>query len=110
MTDAQFAETLWNIHKARNDSAIVDYFQGQLKSTLVCPECKKVSVTFDPFMYMSLPLPVSKKVVFQFTLVTSDVDVPAVKVGVMLRTKIFYLDSIASWSLITLPLDKPSRF
>jgi hypothetical protein len=33
------------------------WFQGQYKSTLVCPVCKKVSVTFDPFMYLSLPLP-----------------------------------------------------
>nr|AAN04210.1 Putative ubiquitin carboxyl terminal hydrolase [Oryza sativa Japonica Group] len=31
--------------------------QGQYKSTLVCPDCKKISVTFDPFMYLSLPLP-----------------------------------------------------
>lgn len=23
----------------------------------MCPVCKKVSVTFDPFMYVSLPLP-----------------------------------------------------
>jgi hypothetical protein len=31
-------------------------FQGQYKSTLVCSTCGKVSVTFDPFMYLSLPL------------------------------------------------------
>jgi ubiquitin carboxyl-terminal hydrolase 4/11/15 len=31
--------------------------QGQYKSTLVCPECGKISITFDPFMYLSLPLP-----------------------------------------------------
>ena len=42
---------------ARNNSIIVDYFQGQLKSTLVCPDCGKISITFDPFMYLSLPLP-----------------------------------------------------
>ena len=32
------------------------YLQGQYKSTLVCPICNKISVTFDPFMYLSLPL------------------------------------------------------
>jgi len=31
--------------------------QGQYKSTLVCPICSKISITFDPFMYLSLPLP-----------------------------------------------------
>ncbi|KAJ4976497.1 hypothetical protein NE237_001603 [Protea cynaroides] len=30
---------------------------GQYKSTLVCPVCGKVSVMFDTFMYLSLPLP-----------------------------------------------------
>lgn len=33
--------------------------QGQYKSTLVCPVCGKISITFDPFMYLSLPLPSS---------------------------------------------------
>ncbi|KAJ1257328.1 hypothetical protein BS78_K096800 [Paspalum vaginatum] len=55
--DNEFAEECWKYHKARNDSIIVDKFQGQYKSTLVCPVCNKISVTFDPFMYLSLPLP-----------------------------------------------------
>lgn len=33
--------------------------QGQYKSTLVCPVCGKISITFDPFMYLTLPLPSS---------------------------------------------------
>ncbi|KAI9267871.1 hypothetical protein BY458DRAFT_437110 [Sporodiniella umbellata] len=59
--DKEIAECSWNYHLARNDSVIVDYFQGQFKSKLVCSECKNVSVTFDPFMYLSLPLPIKKK-------------------------------------------------
>jgi ubiquitin carboxyl-terminal hydrolase 4/11/15 len=31
--------------------------QGQLKSRVVCPDCKKDSITFDPFMFLSVPLP-----------------------------------------------------
>ncbi|BFZ59661.1 hypothetical protein YB2330_000675 [Saitoella coloradoensis] len=58
---AVLADTCWNVHKQRNDSVIVDLFQGMYKSTLICPECDKVSVTFDPFMDLTLPLPVSKK-------------------------------------------------
>eukprot|EP01136_Pigoraptor_vietnamica_P021063 Opistho-1_new@70791 len=46
----------WANHLRRNDSIIVDTFQGQFRSTLRCPDCNKVSVTFDPFMYLSLPL------------------------------------------------------
>ncbi|KAL5546774.1 hypothetical protein UlMin_006461 [Ulmus minor] len=54
--DEEVADEYWANHIARNDSIIVDVCQGQYKSTLVCPECNKVSVTFDPFMYLSLPL------------------------------------------------------
>ena len=38
----------------------VFYLQGQYKSTLVCPDCGKISITFDPFMYLTLPLPTSR--------------------------------------------------
>ncbi|XP_047315715.1 ubiquitin carboxyl-terminal hydrolase 9-like [Impatiens glandulifera] len=55
--DEEVADECWRYHKARNDSIIVDVCQGQYKSTLVCPECNKISITFDPFMYLSLPLP-----------------------------------------------------
>ncbi|ELU36355.1 ubiquitin-specific protease [Rhizoctonia solani AG-1 IA] len=88
------AKETWEGHKKRNDSIIVDLFQGMYKSTLVCSKCSKVSLTllprvvcscirpdndscmsrlkvlvaflvqisiaFDPFMYLTLPLPVTK--------------------------------------------------
>ncbi|KAI9495262.1 hypothetical protein BDB00DRAFT_259923 [Zychaea mexicana] len=61
MSDKEIAERSWSYHKARNDSVIVDLFQGQFKSRLECNECHKVSVTFDPFMYLSLPVPGQKQ-------------------------------------------------
>lgn len=33
---------------------------GQYKSKLVCPDCNKVSITFDPFCTLSLPIPIYK--------------------------------------------------
>ena len=39
------AEEAWATHKKRNDSFIVDLFQGQYKSKLVCPECGKVRLS-----------------------------------------------------------------
>lgn len=42
MKDKEIAERSWNYHRARNDSVIVDLFQGQFKSTLICAECKNV--------------------------------------------------------------------
>lgn len=41
----------------RNRSIIVDLFQGQLRSALQCGVCGHRSVTFDPFMYLTVPLP-----------------------------------------------------
>lgn len=69
--DADVANEAWAGYRARNDSFIVDTFQGQashprflsllslglLKSTLTCPKNERVAVKFDPFMYLSVPLP-----------------------------------------------------
>jgi ubiquitin carboxyl-terminal hydrolase 4/11/15 len=52
------SEEAWRQHRARNDSHLVDLFHGQYRSTVRCdnPDCGKVSVTFDPFMCLSLPI------------------------------------------------------
>ncbi|XP_055748244.1 ubiquitin carboxyl-terminal hydrolase 19 isoform X11 [Salvelinus fontinalis] len=64
--DEVVAEEAWQRHKMRNDSFIVDLFQGQYKSKLVCPMCSKVSITFDPFLYLPVPLPQKQKVLTVF--------------------------------------------
>ncbi|XP_051736769.1 ubiquitin carboxyl-terminal hydrolase 19 isoform X7 [Ctenopharyngodon idella] len=64
--DEVIAEEAWQRHKMRNDSFIVDLFQGQYKSKLVCPVCSKVSITFDPFLYLPVPLPQKQKVLTVF--------------------------------------------
>ncbi|XP_021771249.1 ubiquitin carboxyl-terminal hydrolase 8-like isoform X1 [Chenopodium quinoa] len=66
------ADEHWQIHLARNDSIIVDLFHGQFRSKLVCPICKRVSVTFDPFMYLSLPLPSTTMRTMTVTLLSTD--------------------------------------
>jgi len=40
----QLAQKSWDGYLLRNDSVIVDLFQGQYQSTLVCPECEKVTI------------------------------------------------------------------
>ena len=39
----RLAQLSWEGYMKRNDSVIVDLFQGQYQSTLVCPECQMVS-------------------------------------------------------------------
>ncbi|XP_066523430.1 ubiquitin carboxyl-terminal hydrolase 15-like isoform X2 [Hoplias malabaricus] len=70
--DKIVAEEAWENHIKRNDSIIVDIFHGLFKSTLVCPVCAKVSVTFDPFCYLTLPLPMKKERTLEVYLVRLD--------------------------------------
>ncbi|XP_075704906.1 ubiquitin carboxyl-terminal hydrolase 4-like [Rhinoderma darwinii] len=70
--DSVVALEAWDNHLRRNNSIIVDIFHGLFKSTLVCPECSKVSVTFDPFCYLTLPLPMKKDRTMEVFLVRAD--------------------------------------
>ncbi|KAF6214829.1 hypothetical protein GE061_009572 [Apolygus lucorum] len=67
--DKILAQEAWDRHRKRNDSIIVDTFHGLLKSRVVCPDCKKLSVTFDPFCNLSLPLPQKKERLITITFI-----------------------------------------
>ncbi|OEU18766.1 cysteine proteinase, partial [Fragilariopsis cylindrus CCMP1102] len=58
-SDASAADTAWELHLKREDSRVLENFMGQVKSRLECCEegCNRVSTTFDPFMYLSVPIP-----------------------------------------------------
>lgn len=56
----EMADKVWDITRKRDDSVIADLFTGMYKSTLKCPECGKISITFDPFNNLTLPLPVEE--------------------------------------------------
>ena len=47
----------WGNYLQRDRSVVVDTFQGQLKSSVRCKDCGFTNTKFDPFMYLSLPLP-----------------------------------------------------
>ncbi|PWZ03562.1 hypothetical protein BCV70DRAFT_155655 [Testicularia cyperi] len=47
----------WGIYRMRNDSLIVDWFQGQFRNKLTCLTCGKTSTTYEAFTYLSLPIP-----------------------------------------------------
>jgi len=59
-SDEQASLEAWNKHIYRNESIICDLFHGQFKSTLICAICKRISVTFDPYLMVSLPIPITK--------------------------------------------------
>eukprot|EP00041_Stephanoeca_diplocostata_P036805 m.1359378 g.1359378 ORF g.1359378 m.1359378 type:complete len:1699 (-) comp24937_c0_seq24:128-5224(-) len=69
--DHVVAAESWRAHMRRNQSIIVDLFQGQLKSTLRCKTCRFESVSFDPFTFLQLPLPSEAETVLNVRIVRS---------------------------------------
>lgn len=58
-TVKKLADDTWKMHLLRNDSIVTDLFVGLYKSTLECPQCETISITFDPYNDLTLPLPVN---------------------------------------------------
>jgi ubiquitin C-terminal hydrolase len=56
-TEEEAAARWWKSHLSRENSIIVDLFHGQFRSKITCPICNKISITYDPFMYLGLPIP-----------------------------------------------------
>ena len=60
-SDEECAKRYWEANLIRNDSIITDLFCGLFKSSIICPKCNKISVTFEPFYSINLPLKENKK-------------------------------------------------
>jgi ubiquitin carboxyl-terminal hydrolase 4/11/15 len=52
----EYARKSWVAYSRRNCSLISDVFYGQFKTRIECPDCGKVSITFDPYQLISLPI------------------------------------------------------
>jgi ubiquitin C-terminal hydrolase len=70
-TESDIANEYWNVHIKRNSSIVVDLFQGQYKSQIACPDCKKGSMKFEAFMMLTLEIP-PKPFEAQFYVMRSD--------------------------------------
>eukprot|EP00753_Platysulcus_tardus_P011403 PLAT3287.32.p2 GENE.PLAT3287.32~~PLAT3287.32.p2 ORF type:complete len:1011 (-),score=581.16 PLAT3287.32:1690-4506(-) len=77
--DAVVAADAWDTHLLRNRSIVVDIFTGQLKSHVVCPCCPKESTTFDPFISLSVPLPIETDRLLVLVLYRRDGDAAPVR-------------------------------
>ena len=64
--DEVVAKEFWDALQMRDNSIFVKLFYGQLKSRVNCSICGHVSITFDPFNVLSVPIPrSSQQSVFQ---------------------------------------------
>ncbi|KAI9980753.1 hypothetical protein PInf_010072 [Phytophthora infestans] len=77
-SDADVAREEWQQFLRRNDSVIVDNFMGQLRSHVTCSDadCGHESVTFDPYMSLSVPIPNNEAVGVQVQLFWANGDIP----------------------------------
>ncbi|XP_019848743.1 PREDICTED: ubiquitin carboxyl-terminal hydrolase 32-like isoform X2 [Amphimedon queenslandica] len=69
---AEVADEAWSYHRERNNSIIVDLFQGQLKSLVECTVCSYKSIKFDPFTFLSLPLPLESSTSLEIIVIPID--------------------------------------
>ena len=72
-TDDEASLRWWNYYKSRENSIIVDLFQGQYKSTIKCLHCGKTSTSYDTYMSLGLPIP-SQKTQIQIKLLTENLN------------------------------------
>ena len=56
-SEARRADDYWEDWVSKNNTVISSTFQGLFKSTVICEECSYVSVTYEPFMYLTVPIP-----------------------------------------------------
>ena len=56
-SDSEASRRFWNLYKKRENSIIVDLFHGQFKSKITCSTCNRSSITYDPFIFLGLPIP-----------------------------------------------------
>jgi hypothetical protein len=60
-SDEECSKRFWDSNIRRNDSIVTDLFCGQFKSTITCPNCNFIYITFEPFYSINLPLKEHKR-------------------------------------------------
>ncbi|XP_041750795.2 ubiquitin carboxyl-terminal hydrolase 32-like isoform X1 [Coregonus clupeaformis] len=82
--DWEVASEAWENHLRRNRSIVVDLFHGQLRSQVKCKTCGHVSARFDPFNFLSLPLPMDNSMHLEIIVIKLDGSCP-VRYGLRLN-------------------------
>ena len=56
-SDKEASERFWKANLQKDNSIIVDLFHGQFKSVVTYVNCKTKKITYEPFIYLGLPIP-----------------------------------------------------
>ena len=68
LTENELANEYWANTVRNNASYFYGLFMGQLKSTLLCSECQKMKIKYEPFSSLELPIPEAKRIILEITL------------------------------------------
>ena len=69
LKEAIEADRYWEKYLAGNSTVMAHTFQGQFRNTIICSACSHVSVSFEPFMYLTVPLPRAHELQVEVTVV-----------------------------------------
>jgi hypothetical protein len=75
-SDHDISKEYWQGFLKREKSIFVELFYGQLKSRVQCTQCGYISLSFDPFNVLSLPVPTAKNQNFTIRYIPIKVDEP----------------------------------
>lgn len=90
--DSVVSTQAWSVHKQRNRSFIVESFHGQLKSRLQCPECSRISITFDPFLSVSAPIPQKQTQAVHVLVVRADPLIKPQRLSLCVKPQSFFFN------------------
>lgn len=86
--DDKKAEEQWIAFLKRNQSVLVDLLYAQYKSTITCPECHNISIKYDPYLSITLPLPsIIKTYTINCFFIFYDVSIKPIQINLMFNTK-----------------------
>ena len=68
INENDLADEYWANNVRNNASYFYALFMGQLKSTLICSQCRKSKIKYEPFTSLELPIPEAKKIILEITL------------------------------------------
>lgn len=66
--EIDLANAYWANEVRKNASFFYALFMGQLKSTLICSECKTKKIKFEPFSALEIPIPEGNNIIIEIIL------------------------------------------
>ncbi|KAK1934276.1 Ubiquitin carboxyl-terminal hydrolase 10 [Phytophthora citrophthora] len=75
-SDEVQGDAAWRAYTSVNSSVVVDLFHGQMRSETICGTCGERKCAFDPNLFFSLPIPESKFVRVEVSVVLQSRKLP----------------------------------